>query len=172
LFGQALADLPQFSRTDEQARVKAVITLGTPHKGPTLTDVAEVDKKALPVQWPFQLHSQKFLENDPQMMNIIVDFITSCSFADRRERIYDLGLDHWGFHRLGTETYQDMRERIAPAVRAWWHSKVNGIYDNSIFGVTALNTLAAASQPLPPSNLLLHHGFLRHDPISQSDPLP
>ena len=42
LSGRAPSDLPQFPRNDEQARVKAVTTLGTPHKGTTLTDVAEV----------------------------------------------------------------------------------------------------------------------------------
>ena len=103
--------------------------------------------------------AQSFLQDDPNInLNVIVDLITSCSFADRKERIYDLGLDHWGFTRSGQETYQDMRQRITPAVIAWWHSKVNGIYDNSIAGATALNTLAA-SQPLPPPTYFFTMAF-------------
>jgi hypothetical protein len=42
LSGAAPLDLPQFPRNDERARAKAVITLGTPHKSTTVTDVVEV----------------------------------------------------------------------------------------------------------------------------------
>ena len=42
LSGAAPLDLPQFPSNDEQARAKAVITLGTPHKGTTVTDVVLV----------------------------------------------------------------------------------------------------------------------------------
>jgi triacylglycerol esterase/lipase EstA (alpha/beta hydrolase family) len=42
LSGEAPVDLPQFPRNDERKRAKAVITLGTPHKGTTVTNVMQV----------------------------------------------------------------------------------------------------------------------------------
>jgi len=42
LSGNRPADLGQFRARDERARVKAVITLGTPHKGTTVTEVVDV----------------------------------------------------------------------------------------------------------------------------------
>lgn len=39
--GIAPPDLNQFSRRDERSQVKAVITLGTPHKGSTIVQVAK-----------------------------------------------------------------------------------------------------------------------------------
>jgi hypothetical protein len=42
LSGAAPSVVPHFPRDDERARAKAVITLGTPHKGTTVTDVVRV----------------------------------------------------------------------------------------------------------------------------------
>jgi hypothetical protein len=79
-----------------------------------------------------------------------VDFVTSCSYAARQDRVYDLGLDHWGFARSGTETYLTMRQRIGPAIVAWFNGQVNGLYNNSIDGATELNSLPAPpATPLP-----------------------
>ncbi|KAK0613354.1 Alpha/Beta hydrolase protein [Immersiella caudata] len=127
LSGGAPDDLPQFPTDDHRARAKAVITLGTPHKGTTVTDLAH------------------FLLKDDVTKSAIVDLVTSCSFASRTSRIYDLGLDHWGFTRSGQETYLQMRERIGPAVLSWWNGTVNGLYDNSLPGVSALDILTASS---------------------------
>lgn len=45
--GRAPQDLlPQFGPIDEQARVKAVITLGTPHRGTTVTQAVQVSTMA------------------------------------------------------------------------------------------------------------------------------
>ncbi|KAK4232841.1 hypothetical protein C8A03DRAFT_48406 [Achaetomium macrosporum] len=129
LSGAAPPDLPQFPSNDERARAKAVITLGTPHKGTTVTNVV-----------------QSFLQGDPDR-NAVVDFVTSCSYAARQDRVYDLGLDHWGFARSGQETYQIMRQRIGRAVVAWFEGQTNGLYDNSIAGATVLNTTTTLAAP-------------------------
>lgn len=42
LSGAAPPDLPQFPTEDEQDRAKAVITLGTPHQGSTITSLIQV----------------------------------------------------------------------------------------------------------------------------------
>jgi hypothetical protein len=43
-----------------------------------------------------------------------------------------------------------MRERIGPAVVAWFNGQINGLYDNSIAGATELNDLSATLPPPPP----------------------
>ncbi|KAK4444437.1 hypothetical protein QBC34DRAFT_474914 [Podospora aff. communis PSN243] len=142
LSGRAPDDLPQFPSNDERARVKAIITLGTPHKGSTVPDVA------------------KDILGDSLTQSTIVDLVTSLSFAPRNARIYDLGLDHWGFTRASTqETYLQMRDRIAPAVLAWWHGPVNGLHDNSLSGVAALNALTARSSPSSSQTYLFTMAF-------------
>ncbi|KAG8352518.1 hypothetical protein FVEN_g9465 [Fusarium venenatum] len=122
-------DLPQFLDTNRQSWVKSVVTLGTPHRGTTVTDV--VNQDVLP-------HNRL----DP-----LIDFITSCSFDRRQDRIYDLHLDHWGFFRDGDETYQAMRARIAPTVTAWWTGRHNGLYDNSLRGISDLDIFAPEPSP-------------------------
>lgn len=65
--------------------------------------------------------------------------------------MFDLGLDHWGFTRLGPqETYHMMRQRIGPAVIEWFNGTVNGLHDNSITGANALNNLTGVTTTYPP----------------------
>ena len=93
---------------------------------------------------------QKFLGQDTDL-NAVVDLVALTSFARRQDRVLDLGLDHWGFTRINTaqETYQTMRERIAPDVRDWFNGKINGLYDDSIDGALALNEVTATGSNLP-----------------------
>ncbi|KAH7385033.1 Alpha/Beta hydrolase protein [Cadophora sp. MPI-SDFR-AT-0126] len=130
LSGTSDPSLPQFLGTFRQNWINSVVTLGTPHKGTTVTDVAN---DFLP------------LSN----LDLLIDFITSCSFEPRQNRIYDLHLDHWGFARRTTplETYQAMRARIAPDVIAWWTGRDNGLFDNSLRGVRNLDAFAQATSP-------------------------
>jgi hypothetical protein len=77
--------------------------------------------------------------------------IASASFSEL-PRIYDLQLDHWGFERRNGETFPHMLERIRPSVAIWWrgngvHDPLNGLFDNSIEGVGALNTFAEVPSP-------------------------
>ncbi|KIW18249.1 hypothetical protein PV08_02537 [Exophiala spinifera] len=148
LSGSKGPDLPQFEGTDRQDWVKSVVTLGSPHKGTTITSVVN-----------------DFLPLDG--LDPLIDFVTSCSFNPRSERIYDLCLDHWEFSRRPDETYQAMRDRIAPDVRTWWTGRSNGLNDNSLRGAEALETFAptasnqiyyftmsfCATQPFPQANL-------------------
>ncbi|USP82245.1 uncharacterized protein yc1106_09519 [Curvularia clavata] len=127
LTGTNTPDLPQFLGVNRQPWIKTVVTLGTPHKGTTVTDVDIFASTGL----------------DP-----LIDFITSCSFQSRPERIYDLHLDHWGFCRRPTDTdYQVMRARIAPVVRVWWIGRNNGLYDNSLRGAMDLALFAPLPSP-------------------------
>ncbi|KAK4108617.1 alpha/beta-hydrolase, partial [Canariomyces notabilis] len=141
LSGGGEPNLPQFRGVDRRPWVKAVVTLGTPHKGTPVTEVIE--------SW--------------------TKFITSCSFASREDRFYDLHLDHWGFARRNLESYHHMRARIATDVQAWWDNNTtsNGFRDNSIEGAGYLNgeergfthpiyffTMSfCATQPLPDLSL-------------------
>ncbi len=63
------------------------------------------------------------------------------------DRFFDLQLDHWGFARRGRETYQDMRQRIAPDIALWWQNNHNGFYDNSLNGVADLDRFAGNPSP-------------------------
>ncbi|KAK3353813.1 Alpha/Beta hydrolase protein [Lasiosphaeria hispida] len=131
--GRAPQDLAQFGAVDKQAWVKAVITLGTPHRGTTITQAV-----------------QGILQANPNLEDAAVDFVTSCSFANRQDRVFDLGLDHWGFTRLGQQdTFDTMRQRIRPHVIAWLNGTDNGIHDNSIAGAGTLNSNTAAYDSPP-----------------------
>ncbi|CAH0054013.1 unnamed protein product [Clonostachys solani] len=123
LSGMSDPNLTAFLGVNRQPWVNSVATIGTPHKGTTVTDV--VNDLITPVGL------------DP-----LVDFITSCSFEARGDRVYDLHLDHWGFSRAAGQTYQQMRVAIAPAVNAWWVGRYNGFYDNSVRGINALDLFA------------------------------
>ncbi|KAH6645863.1 hypothetical protein BKA67DRAFT_695816 [Truncatella angustata] len=129
LSGASDPDLPQFLGTNRQSWVKSVVTLGTPHKGTTVTEVVD-----------------SIL--NPRGLDPLIDFVTSCSFEDKGQRLYDLHLDHWGFHRTNPgQTYQEMRAEIAPTIAAWWAGPHNGLFDNSIQGVTALDLFAPNPSP-------------------------
>ncbi|CAI6091792.1 unnamed protein product [Clonostachys chloroleuca] len=123
LSGASDRNLTAFLGVDRQPWVNSVVTIGTPHKGTTVTDVV----------------------NDliaPDGLGPLVDLITSCSFEDRQDRVYDLHLDHWGFANPLRQTYQAMRARIAPAVTTWWVGRYNGFFDNSVRGINALDSFA------------------------------
>ncbi|CZR65414.1 uncharacterized protein PAC_15314 [Phialocephala subalpina] len=126
LSGTSDPNLPQFLGTNRQSWINSVVTLGTPHKGTTVTGV-------------------DFLP--PGNLDPLIDFITSCSFELRQNRIYDLHLDHWGFARGPGETYKAMRARIAPVVTTWWIGRHNGLYDNSLTGAADLALFAPAPSP-------------------------
>ncbi|KAH7308898.1 hypothetical protein B0I35DRAFT_440943 [Stachybotrys elegans] len=163
LSGTSDPTLPQFLGTDRQPWVKSVVTLGTPHKGTTVTEVVN---DLLP----------------PGGLDPLIDFITSCSFESRSDRIYDLHLDHWGFFRTPGQTYQAMRALIAPTVNTWWNSRFNGLYDNSIRGIRDLDGFAprpsrhiyyftmsfCATRPFPKDTLTAQdiNGFLALFPLN------
>ncbi|KAH6711933.1 hypothetical protein BKA61DRAFT_611841 [Leptodontidium sp. MPI-SDFR-AT-0119] len=123
-----------FTATDNrQNMINSVVTLGTPHKGTTITAVVQ---NLLP----------------PDSLGLITQFIVSVSF--RRPRFYDLQLDNWGFYRLPNESFRSMCARLRPLVQVWWEGPQNpvfpphnGFYDNSIPGVNALNEFAPAPAP-------------------------
>ncbi|UZP36767.1 hypothetical protein NXS19_004583 [Fusarium pseudograminearum] len=115
-------DFVSINAGNRQDWVKSVVTLGTPHKGTTVTDV--VQNVLLPNLSPLQ------------------DFVTSCSFESRPNRVYDLHLDHWGFSRNPGEFYSQMRARIAGDVTLWWNGGNHGFEDNSLQGAAALNAYA------------------------------
>ncbi|KAK5994322.1 Lipase 1-like protein [Cladobotryum mycophilum] len=123
LSGTSTPELPDFIGVNRQPWVNSVITIGTPHKGTTVTGVVH---DIIP----------------DNQIGPLIDFITSCSFEARQERIYDLHLDHWGFFRAPGQTYQAMRAQIAPIVSLWWTRRVNGLFDNSITGVRNLDVFA------------------------------
>ncbi|EXK27363.1 hypothetical protein FOMG_16171 [Fusarium oxysporum f. sp. melonis 26406] len=164
LSGAKGPNFPQFLGADRRSWVKSVVTLGTPHKGTTVTDVVN---DILP----------------PRGLDPLIDFITSCSYEPRQDRIYDLHLDHWGFFRNPGETYSQMRARIAPDITAWWTGLHNGLYDNSIPGVSNLNAFAptpspniyyftmsfCATRPFPKDTLTTQdiNGFLALFPLNQ-----
>ncbi|EMT72267.1 hypothetical protein FOC4_g10001718, partial [Fusarium odoratissimum] len=119
----------------------------------------------------------------PRGLNPLIDFITSCSYESRQDRIYDLHLDHWGFSRNPGETYSQMRARIAPDITTWWTGLHNGLYDNSISGIGNLNAFAptpspniyyftmsfCATRPFPKDTLTTQdiNGFLALFPLNQ-----
>ncbi|EXL91242.1 hypothetical protein NOF04DRAFT_18016 [Fusarium oxysporum II5] len=164
LSGAKGPNFPQFRGVDRRSWVKSVVTLGTPHKGTTVTDVVN---DLLP----------------PRGLNPLIDFITSCSYESRQDRIYDLHLDHWGFSRNPGETYSQMRARIAPDITTWWTGLHNGLYDNSISGIGNLNAFAptpspniyyftmsfCATRPFPKDTLTTQdiNGFLALFPLNQ-----
>ncbi|KAH6967757.1 hypothetical protein BKA56DRAFT_597124 [Ilyonectria sp. MPI-CAGE-AT-0026] len=124
---------------DRRNWITSVTTLGTPHKGTTITDVIT------PLLPP----------NPIDMINVITRLVVSASF--RQPRFYDLQLDHWGFARQQTpagvsETFNAMCIRINPRIAIWWggtgaQPPHNGFYDNSIAGVTQLNIFAPNPAP-------------------------
>ncbi|KAK8133406.1 hypothetical protein PG984_005418 [Apiospora sp. TS-2023a] len=138
----------QFNPSSRQSWIKSVVTLGTPHKGTTVTDVLEVGNPLFVLIAPKISNILQETITPPRGLDPLVDFITSCSFESRQHRIYDLHLDHWGFARLPAETYQAMRARIARTiVNDWWTNRCNGLYDNSIRGVQDLDTFAPQPSP-------------------------
>ncbi|CAF3635389.1 unnamed protein product [Fusarium graminearum] len=84
------------------------------------------------------------LERNVLLPNLspLQDFVTSCSFESRPNRVYDLHLDHWGFSRNPGEFYSQMRARIAGDVTLWWNGGNHGLEDNSLQGAAALNAYA------------------------------
>ncbi len=73
---------------------------------------------------------------------LLAQAFATISFQDPDKRAYDLQLDHWGVHRKGNESFQDMRARLEAnpgPVSRWLDSKHNGFYDNSIEGVHGLD---------------------------------
>lgn len=85
----------------------------------------------------------------PSPLDLITQLVVSVSF--RRPRFYDLQLDHWGFSKVGKESFLEMSTRLRPIVELWWEGTQNpvlpphnGFYDNSIPGVNALNNFASA----------------------------
>jgi len=148
-----------FPNANRQNLVRSVITIGTPHKGTTVTDVVRV-------RLEYRKHSQSINETNsltkdvqqilpPDPIEIIARLVASTTF--RTPRFYDLQLDHWGFSRLPGETFQDMFARIQGIVSRWWQGPQpqqgqqthpqNGFYDNSIEGVNRLNAFAPNPSP-------------------------
>ncbi|KAK6342287.1 hypothetical protein TWF718_007690 [Orbilia javanica] len=103
-----------------------VTTLGTPHRGSTITDVVE-----------------NFLSKSTiQTIQLLGRLFATVSFNGPDERVYDLQLDHWDICRVGNETFQDMRRRFESTsgpVAKWICSNNNAFYDNSIKGVYELH---------------------------------
>ncbi|RFU30456.1 hypothetical protein B7463_g5852, partial [Scytalidium lignicola] len=126
-----------FPAQNRQNWIKSVVTLGTPHKGTTITDVV----------------NQLLPQNQIDLVAIIARLVASTSF--KQPRSYDLQLDHWDFRRLPpAETFRRMLARLSGgAVLSWWqgpggpHPPHNGFYDNSIDGVNRLNTFAPNPSP-------------------------
>ncbi len=134
-------DFAKINRGNRQNWVKSVVTLGTPHKGTTVTEVVQVSHTSISVdsRGRFLTLTQNVLGPN---LNPLVDFVTSCSFESRPNRVYDLGLDHWGISRIPGEFYGQMRTRIAGDVTRWWNGGNNGFMDNSLRGAAALDAYA------------------------------
>lgn len=81
----------------------------------------------------------------PDFLEILTRLVWSTSFDPPVSRFYDLQLDHWGFFREPNESLGAMHTRLAHLVQRWWNSNAHGLYDNSIPGVTDLDTFA----PIP-----------------------
>jgi len=168
--GSAPPDLDQFSPRDERSRAKAVITLGTPHKGSTIIQFSQA-RTINNLHWFFNQPAnsatamQEFLGQDADL-NAVVDFVALTSFAKRQDRVLDLGLDHWGFTRIHSaqETYQTMRARIAPDVVRWFNGTTNGLYDNSISGAQDLNEATGAVSLLPTKTHFFTMSFCATNP--------
>ncbi|KAH8667059.1 hypothetical protein BX600DRAFT_436428 [Xylariales sp. PMI_506] len=122
LRGTSAAFDPLFAGKDRQSWVKSVVTLGTPHKGTTVADIA-----------------REYVEMSP---GLLVDFVTSVSYEQPANRIYDLQLDYWGFRRERNQTYREMRDRIYSDVLTWWNGNHCGLYDNSLAGIANLDRMA------------------------------
>ncbi|KAL4767033.1 hypothetical protein BDW60DRAFT_220859 [Aspergillus nidulans var. acristatus] len=119
-----------FSEVKRGNWVISVTTLGTPHKGTTITDVIE----------NFMLGSRD------QLIKLLARLFATFSFNNPAQRSYDLQLDHWGICRQGNETFQEMRQRlesIPGPVSKWYNSQNNAFYDNSIKGVNMLHMKAS-----------------------------
>ncbi|KAK6502740.1 hypothetical protein TWF481_007787 [Arthrobotrys musiformis] len=107
----------------------SVTTLGTPHKGTTIIDVID----------------NFLLNSTDQAIKLIARLFATISFRSPGQRDYDLQLDHWGICRDGNETFEEMRQRLESTsgpVSKWVHSNHNGLYDNSIKGVSDLHMRA------------------------------
>ncbi|KAL4895016.1 hypothetical protein BDV59DRAFT_211881 [Aspergillus ambiguus] len=104
----------------------SVTTLGTPHRGTTITNVIE-----------------NFMSSSSdQLIKLLARLFATFAFNNPPERGYDLQLDHWGICRQDNETFQEMRKRlesIPGAVSRWYKSHNNAFYDNSIEGVNVLH---------------------------------
>jgi triacylglycerol esterase/lipase EstA (alpha/beta hydrolase family) len=85
-----------FLSDNRQNWVKSMVTLGTPHKGTTITDVV-----------------QGLLPDDA--LDLITRLVVSVSF--QTSRFYDLQLDHWGFARRGSETF--LRKRSSEGIPSY-----------------------------------------------------
>ncbi|OOF90744.1 hypothetical protein ASPCADRAFT_135028 [Aspergillus carbonarius ITEM 5010] len=121
-----------FSEKERGDWAISVTTLGTPHKGTTLTDVIE-----------------NFMSNSKsQLINLLARLFATFSFNEPPARGYDLQLDHWSICRQDKETFQEMRQRlesIPGPVSKWYKSNNNAFYDNSIKGVNELHRNTRAS---------------------------
>lgn len=99
------------------------------------------------------MHSSCQAHAPPEWKKLVCQFISSTCFSNPLGRVYDLQLDHWGFHRQGTESYQAMYDRIASPsgpIDQWMNSNHHGFYDNSIEGVKATNDFCG---PVPSRNI-------------------
>ncbi|KAF2259617.1 alpha/beta-hydrolase, partial [Lojkania enalia] len=114
---------PDFPTENHQDWVGSVVTIGTPYKGTTVTDVVQ---NLLP----------------PNFLEALTRLVWSTSFDPPRSRFYDLQLDHWGFYRLEDESLSAMHTRLSNIVPFWWNSNLHGLHDNSILGVASLNDFA------------------------------
>ncbi|KAH7394812.1 hypothetical protein BKA66DRAFT_455872 [Pyrenochaeta sp. MPI-SDFR-AT-0127] len=119
---------PDFPTGNYQHWVKSVVTIGTPHKGTTVTDV---------VQGLFP----------PDFLEVVTRIVWSTSFDPPESRFYDLQLDHWGFCRQQNESLTAMHTRLANLVPIWWNSNFHGLHDNSILGMANLNNFAPNPSP-------------------------
>ncbi|PVH68758.1 alpha/beta-hydrolase [Cadophora sp. DSE1049] len=145
--GRHVATHPSFSAISRQNWIKSVVTLGSPHKGTTVTDVV----------------SNLLPRNYPDLLNLISRLVVSASFKPPGSRFYDLQLDHWGFFRLPGESFQAMDIRLRNDVHTWWQSNSHGFYDNSIPGTMGLDTFASTPSP---------HIYYFTMSFSATDPFP
>jgi hypothetical protein len=141
LSGRYAKSYQKLPDTNCQSWVKSVVTIGTPHKGTTVTNVIMVSSEANKLaSSKLNMEKQNLLPTD--YMEILTRAILSVSYQPLGSRFYDLQLDHWGFFRLPNESPSDMYDRLRRIVPIWWQSEVNGFYDNSIAGVAKLDEFA------------------------------
>ncbi|PVH69107.1 alpha/beta-hydrolase, partial [Cadophora sp. DSE1049] len=120
-----------FNKDGKESWTISVVTLGTPHRGTTLTDIIFVSLDHIKTARIF----------------------TTLSFSDPEDRAYDLQLDHWSICRHDDEPFLMMRRRLEAIdgpVRRWIRANQHSLADNSIVGVNSLHRLA----PSPSADVL------------------
>ncbi|KAH8595018.1 hypothetical protein B0O99DRAFT_624170 [Bisporella sp. PMI_857] len=121
-----------FPSVNRQNWIKSIVTIGTPHKGTTITNVV-----------------QKLLPADA--IDLITRLMVSVTF--RYPRVYDLQLDHRGIISAKPgQAFLEMYTLLKPLVKLWWEGPRNlpphnGFYDNSVAGVRELNNMAYQPSP-------------------------